>query len=464
MPVITVTAADPQIAYGATGSDAINVLSGAHYVYADDGADFVNASAADLGQVVEGGNGGDTLIGSGFNDSLVGGGYNGGIAFDDSGQSDYLFGGAGNDTLAAGTGSRANGFFYGGDGNDVLIGGVTASYLDGGAGDDFFSYGAANDTLIGGGGNDHFVRRSSDAAYAQVDGGTGENTVDYSSTVASPYFSDITHQVVSGPGVQVNLAAGYALTASGQVDTLANIQDVVGTLRDDIIIGSSGDNRINTYGLGNDYVDGGAGADFITANGGNEHTELSVTLVGGLGSDTIMGSANGDILAGGDWSQTDSGIADYLYGDLGNDQLYSASAGTGYLNGGLGEDTLVGSTGRDYLYGGWGADFLKGGKGSDYLDGDSDFEHGALLGADTISSDTFYTAAADMGAGDIDYVAGFHAGDTFGFSASLAGQVSYFQSGTTAYMYAAVSGGGYWYEGVANATVAQLQAATYFAG
>ena len=31
-------------------------------------------------------------------------------------------------------------------------------------------------------------------------------------------------------------------------------------------------------------------------------------------------------------------------------------------------------------------------------------------------------------------------------------------------MYSALSGGGYWHEGVANPTVAEIQAATYYAG
>ncbi len=69
---------------------------------------------------------------------------------------DYLDGGAGNDTMF---GSGGDDFLFGGTGNDNLYGDAIAGvqgddYLDGGANDDILYGNDANDTLIGGTGND----------------------------------------------------------------------------------------------------------------------------------------------------------------------------------------------------------------------------------------------------------------------------------------------------------------------
>src|SRR5581483_11290054 len=68
------------------------------------------------------------------------------------------------------------------------------------------------------------------------------------------------------------LATGTASNGWGGTDTLINIQDVVGSAHDDLLIGGSGDDML-TAGPGNDTLVAGSG---------------STTLVGGSGSDRFV--------------------------------------------------------------------------------------------------------------------------------------------------------------------------------
>jgi Ca2+-binding RTX toxin-like protein len=232
-----------------------------------------------------GANGNDTLSGLGGNDTLQGTGGN-----------DTLFGGAGNDLLLPGTGDDPA--IEGGSGfdtlaySDITSGGVnidvptgTTTALGGGnAGTDHFTpatleayYGsnqadtitgdtAANllyglgaiDHISGGGGNDTM---GGGAGADVIDGGNGVDT--------STYFT-------APAGATVNLTTGTASNdGTGSADTLANVENVLGTNFVDSITGSATSNAL--YGFsgndtisaldGNDFLDGGANTD--TLNGGN---------------------------------------------------------------------------------------------------------------------------------------------------------------------------------------------------
>jgi Ca2+-binding RTX toxin-like protein len=145
-------------------------------------------------------------------------------------------------------------------------------------------------------------------------------------------------------GIEVNLETGEA-TGWG-TDTLAGIQIVVGSPFDDTITGSRQRNTFRPGG-GNDTVEGGGGPDTVDFTGAT--AGVVVDLVAGTatgdGSDTlsaissVMGSANGDTIAGDDRRNT--------------------------LSGGAGDDTIAGNEGDDTLDGGDGIDNLDGGTGSD---------------------------------------------------------------------------------------------------
>ena len=84
----------------------------------------------------------------------------------------------------------------------------------------------------------------------------------------------------------------------------------------------------------------------------------------------ITGTGAGDLLVGGNKSQTIEGLGgdDVLLGRNGDD-LLDGGDDNDTLDGGDGDDTLLGGNGDDMLFGGKGRDILNGGAGSDVMAG-----------------------------------------------------------------------------------------------
>jgi len=164
-------AADDFVVYtptaGYTGADSFTytVMSGGVTETAN-----VNVTVVSIGQVINGGNGNDTLTGTNGDDTISGGNGNDTINALDG--NDTVTGGNGNDTINAGEGNdnvdggNGNDIIIGGGGNDILVGDNGNDTLDGGSGDNTLSGGNGNDRLIvgtgnntmtGGNGNDTFV-------------------------------------------------------------------------------------------------------------------------------------------------------------------------------------------------------------------------------------------------------------------------------------------------------------------
>jgi len=157
------------------------------------------------------------------------------------------------------------------EGNDSLISAAGADLLEGGPDDD---------RLLGGPGRD-------EARYLD-------------------HFYD---------AVRVDLRRLRPQGSRGEVDTLIGIEDVQGSLEDDVLIGNQGANRLR----------------------GHE------------GDDTLVGNGGDDSLYGG--------------GSLARPSLEGDDA----LHGGFGDDALYGGYGNDRLYGGPGVDRLVGGPGNDLI-------------------------------------------------------------------------------------------------
>jgi len=293
--------------------------------------------------IIDGADGNDALNGGSGNDSLGGGVGN--DTLDGGAGDDTLNGNAGIDTVSFGSATRRikASLAIAGAQNTLagidtlveienLIGSGYDDALTGDGNDNALSGGAGNDTLQGGAGND------------TLDGGAGIDTTTYASASA---------------GVTVSLAlSGAQNTVRAGTDTLAGIENLVGTSFADVLSGNAGANELKG-GAGNDTLDGGAGDDTLDGGAGIDTADYSSALAGvrvdltyignsgtagfldtvGAGRDTLLwidnltGSAHADILLAGETSTV-------LNGGAGDDVLTSVYAGV-TLNGGAGNDRLM---------------------------------------------------------------------------------------------------------------------------
>jgi Ca2+-binding RTX toxin-like protein len=175
---------------------------------------------------------------------------------------------------------------------------------------------------------------------------------------------------------------------------LTNIENLLGTDFDDVLVGSPN--------AGN-HLDGGAGNDALYANGGFD------TLEGGSGTDTadfspfgaaVLVSLNasgveaytqdGPTLSGGTFRElADLSGIEYLVGSNFDDLL----AGTAALN-----NRLDGAGGNDLLYVHGGLDALDGGTGTDTADF-STFGSAVLVSLNASEYEAWTTDAATLGSG-----------------------------------------------------------------
>ncbi len=136
------------------------------------------------------------------------------------------------------------------------------------------------------------------------------------------------------------------------------------------LIGTSGADLITlptgavTYrgGLGNDTIYGSADADLIYGNQGDDRI-VAGSSAGLLGRDTVFGGQGQDIV---DYSN--NSLGSFIYGTLGDDTLTGGS-GDDVLFGGQGQDLITAGDGRNLAYGNLGDDTLIGGTGRDTLFG-----------------------------------------------------------------------------------------------
>lgn len=154
------------------------------------------------------------------------------------------------------TGSASNGL----GGTDIFSGfeGVFGSYL--------------SDVLRGDAADNWFRGLMGDDT---IDGRDGNDSVSYSKTGGG---GDISIKLIPGQnasipnGVVVDLAAGTAADGEGGTDTLISIENVYGSLGNDVLVGDAGANGLS----------GGEGDDILTGGGGDD------VLDGGLGTNTAV--------------------------------------------------------------------------------------------------------------------------------------------------------------------------------
>ena len=258
----------------------------------------------DTGGILIGGNGDDVLTGGSGNDRLVGRGGN-----------DILTGGAGDDNLL---GNEGDDIIRGGDGNDRLVGNAGDDTLLGNDGDDESFGGFGNDTLNGGAGNDTLHGEGDDDFFVGL-GGT--DTIFGGDGVDTNSFQGVGNAVTA-----TILEDGSGTASYGAVDeTFSDIENLVGTIFDDVLRVEASHATILRGLAGNDLLVGGSGDDILDGNSGDD------VLRGGDGDDTILGRTGDDVLNG-------NGGDDRLFGEAGNDFLVGLG-GVDLIHGGDGIDT-----------------------------------------------------------------------------------------------------------------------------
>lgn len=353
----TKLAANPTIPVGPTVKPLITGLTPSYFYDASSSSTAVNlvmSQTTNQTFLIVGGSGNDTIGGALGVDSLYGGDGNDFVSYE----------------LVATAGVSVNlatGAVSGGGGVDIIdsfegvIGSSFADTLTGSSGNDTLLGGIGADTLVGGQGID------------LLDGGAGvADVADFSSALVA---STLLGLDAGNSGISLTLngstgsTVGVGITDVG-VDTVKNIEYVIGTNGDDQITGDGFSNSISggagndiLSGLaGNDTLVGGAGADSMDGGVGNDTftvtttaNDASDTIVGGLGNDTI--SISGTIA----FVVTDANIGGVEFVTL-------TAASNVKLVGQTEAFTITGSTGADTIFGGSGNDLIDGGAGVDTVD------------------------------------------------------------------------------------------------
>ena len=214
-----------------------------------------------------------------------------------------LFGGAGNDVLTGGSG---NDQLFGESGNDTLLGKGGFDLLFGGNDNDTLTGGDADDQAFGQSGNDRLIWNPGDDTDLN-EGGAGDDTV----------------EVNGGNGLEQ-----FTTTANGTRVRFDRLNPAPFS----IDIGTSENLVLNANG----------GDDSFSATG-NLATLIKITVDGGTGNDSLLGSNGVDTLIAGDGD-------DFVDGQQGNDVAFlGAGTDTFQWDPGDGNDTVEGQDGTDTM-------------------------------------------------------------------------------------------------------------------
>lgn len=297
--------------------------------------------------------------------------------------------------------------------NDKLLGNADANMFNGGLGDDLIFGRAGDDTFAYSGGFDIWQ------------GGAGIDTANF----ATYRFAVAVDLATTNVQARTQNTANVTGTAWTNIVRISSVENLIGTLFDDVLRGTSVANIL--VGLaGNDELSGGAGVDELQGGGGDD------TLIGGAGADSLSGGEGIDTA---DYSASTAGVTIDLEAGTGfggeaegdtlsdiEDVIGTSAADTligarsaNILSGGNGADTVMGGSGDDTLIGGAGADSLVGGAGLDiasYLDSATgvtiDLSSGSAAGGDA-QGDTLTGIEGIVGSNGADSLTGSTANDVF---------------------------------------------------
>jgi Ca2+-binding RTX toxin-like protein len=261
--------------YGGSGNDTLKGEAGDDALFGGKGDDDLLGGDGD--DYLEGGAGADTLDGGSNSDNTKGGGDT--VSYKDSpvdvrfnvdpSDSSFFIGSGGD---AQGDKLRNIEHIEGSNFDDRLLGDKSSNTLEGLRGNDTLEGGGGDDILLGGIGAD------------RLDGGSGRDWTGY---------------VASSAEVKINLETGKASSGDAEGDTLISIEDIKGSIHNDVLIGSRFNNYLDGF-LGDDRIIGSSGADTLDGGEGRDWVSyetsangVNVSLRTGQGQD---GDAQGDEL------------------------------------------------------------------------------------------------------------------------------------------------------------------------
>ena len=234
------------------------------------------------------------------------------------------------------------------------------------------------ENAVGGSASDTFIMNE-DNKTNKVDGGSGteKDTISYA------------NYVTNGVNVNLSTANEQIVVDNGGVnddkDTILNIENIIGSSKDDTVIGNSEANSFMS-GDGNDTFIAGVdtdnngvlevgddGADYFDGGTGTgdtiNYSVIDSAVADASGIDVTLDSSNErDVLVDGQSTDKILNVEnvvgtqdnDYIKGDVQNN-TFSGQAGDDQLFGEAGNDKLLGEAGDDTLIGGSGDDILIGG-------------------------------------------------------------------------------------------------------
>ncbi len=215
-----------------------------------------------------------------------------------------------------------------GEGNDTVNGGLGNDTLDGGSGDDVLAGNDGDDVLKAGGGKDYLL------------GGAGNDSLQLtpSNTWSSSYRAK--NDFLSAASVQNTDLKYVNLSGKNRFDAISNggdgLDSVSLTSGNDALFADDAFSQLNSLAASEisrlvaiDSIDAGAGDDLVDLTT-TKFSLAGVSVIGGLGNDTIWGGAGADSIHGGDGLDVLLGGAgsDTLTGGSGNDVfLFAANSG-----------------------------------------------------------------------------------------------------------------------------------------
>jgi Ca2+-binding RTX toxin-like protein len=389
----------------------VNIDETTDYSNTKIGTDLEPTFTINKGKALDGFGGTDTLstleniIGSKFSDILIGNEFKNtilGLTGDDliigNAENDILDGGDGIDTVSyrrdpsrvivnLATQTATDGFA----GTDTLLNieNVVGSKFDdeitGDAKVNIVIAGEGKDTVIGGAGDDLLKGESGNDF---IDGGTDIDTVSYDNSPKGVVVNIDEAQSFQAPGgilrqtVFVNsviptdveqkftIGSGSAQDGFGTTDTLRNLENIIGSGFNDVLIGNSSFNKLEGFAgddvfissVSNDFFDGGTDIDTVSYR--RDPSAVNVSLEENKATD---GFGNTDQLLNIE-NVSGSAFSDRIVGDA-KDNIIQSGSGDDIVNARAGNDILFGQDGNDQLFGENGDDFLVGGKGADLLNG-----------------------------------------------------------------------------------------------